>query len=69
MANKELENLKNFKNWYDNIINEHTTDDELDRLYESKISITVVGKTIQLCFDAENYNNIEHVLRRAIEEF
>lgn len=66
---KELAELIEFKRWYDNLINEYTTDDELDQLYESEIEITIAGRTIKLNFDAENYNNLEHLLKRAIEEF
>lgn len=66
---KELQDLKDFKEWHDNLINNRTTDKELDELYESEYILTINGKSIKLRFDAENFNNINHVLKRAIEEF
>lgn len=58
-----------YKRWFDNLINVATTDEDLDKLYDTTIDITVAGRTVQLPFDADTYNNIEFVLRRAIEEF
>lgn len=61
--------LITYKKWFDNLINNATPDEVLDYLYDSTIDITVAGRTIQLPFDADTYNNVEFVLRRAIEEF
>ena len=66
---RELRELKDFKKWYDHLIDADATDEEIDELYRGKIYIKVAGREIGLAFDAENYNNISTVLNRAIEEF
>ena len=66
---KYLQELKDYKKWYDSLLGESATDDDISKLYESKIVITVADKSIAIPFDAEVYNNIEHVLQRVIEEF
>lgn len=67
--NLKLTQLKKFKEWFDSLIGPYATEESIEQLYETSITITVAGKSIDLCFDAENYNNVETVLKRAIEEF
>ena len=65
----ELKELKDFKKWMENLICEDTSDERLEELYDSYITIAVAGNSIKLMFDAENYNNVLHAIERAIEEF
>jgi len=65
----EFEILKDYKKWFDELIGPQVSEKSIEELYDSKISITVAGKSIELNFDAENYNNVGIVLKRAIEEF
>jgi hypothetical protein len=67
--NLKLTQLKKFKEWFDSLIGPDATEESIEQLYETSITITVAGKSIDLCFDAENYNNVDTVLKRAIEEF
>ena len=67
--NLKLAQLKKFKEWFDSLIGPDATEESIEQLYETSITITVAGKSIDLCFDAENYNNVDTVLKRAIEEF
>lgn len=65
----ELVQMIKFKEWFDSLMGPNATNESIDNLYDSKITITVAGKSIDLQFDAENYNNVETVLKRAIEEY
>ena len=66
---RKLQELKDFKQWYVDLIGPNTSEDDLQKLYESSITIAVAGNSIKLDFDAENYSNVLTVLERAIEEF
>lgn len=65
----ELVQMIKFKEWFDSLLGPEATKESIDKLYDDKITITVAGKSIDLQFDAENYNNVETVLKRAIEEY
>lgn len=65
----ELEILKDYKKWFDELLGQGATEKSIEELYDSKIEITVAGKSVALNFDAETYNNVGIVLKRAIEEF
>lgn len=65
----ELKELKDFKKWMEDLICEDTSDERLEELYDSYITIAVAGNSIKLMFDAENYNNVLYAIERAIEEF
>lgn len=66
---EKLQEIKDFKQWHDNLINNRTTDDELDELYDSQYTLTINGKSINLPFDADTFNNIDYVLKRVIAEW
>lgn len=68
-SESELANLRNYKRWFDDLVSADKSDEEIDRLCNSRICLTVDGRSIDLAFDAENYHNVERLLRRAIEEF
>lgn len=65
----ELQKLKIFRKWLLDLVSENTSEEKMQELYESYITITVAGHSIGLSFDAENYNNVLRVIDRAIEEF
>lgn len=64
-----LVQLIKFKEWFDSLMGPTATEESIEKLYEDKITLTVAGKSIDLQFDAENYNNVEIVLMRAIKEY
>lgn len=66
---RKLTELKNFRQWYVDLIGPNTTEDEMQKLYDSSITIAVAGNSIKLDFDADTYNNVLTVIDRAIEEF
>lgn len=66
---RKLTELKNFRKWYVDLIGPNTTEDEMQKLYDSSITIAVAGNSIKLDFDADTYNNVLTVIDRAIEEF
>ena len=68
-VDEKLQAIKDFKEWHDNLINNRTTDGQLDELYSMEYSIRVGGRRVKLPFDADTFNNISNVLKRVIEEW
>lgn len=68
-VDEKLQAIKDFKEWHDNLINNRTTDEQLDKLYSMEYSIRIGSRRIKLPFDADTFNNIDHVLKRVIEEW
>ena len=66
---QELTELKSFKKWYDSLMGPSASEDDIQKLYDSYITIAVAGNSIKIPFDAENYGNVWTVINRAIEEF
>lgn len=66
---KQLQELKNFKEWLDDLVNKALADETIEKLYNEKIKLTFKGKEIELEFDADNYNNVSLLLGDAIENF
>lgn len=66
---RKLQELKNFRQWYVDLICKGTSEEKMQELYESYITIAVAGNSIKLDFDADVYNNVLTVIDRAIEEF
>lgn len=66
---RKLQELKNFRQWYVDLISNDTSEEKMQELYESYITIAVAGNSIKLDFDADIYNNVLTVIDRAIEEF
>lgn len=66
---KQLIAIEDFQRWHDNLINNRSTDDELDELYNQEYTLTINGKSIQLPFDADTFNNVDALLRRVIEQW
>ena len=65
----QLQEIKNFRKWFNDLIGPNATEEKLQELYESFITISVAGNSVKLPFDAENFNNIDTVLERCIEEW
>ena len=68
-VDEKLQAIKDFKEWHDNLINNRSTDKQLDELYSMEYSIRVGGRRIKLPFDADTFNNISYVLERVIKEW
>lgn len=68
-SDKLFNDLVEFCKWHHNLVNENTTDDELDELYEKHYTLVFNGKAIDLPFHAEIYNTINDLLVMMIEEW
>ena len=66
--NKTLKSYQDFLQHLYQIGSETTTEEELQSLYNKTINISFNGHKIKLSFDAVNYNNLVHLVERAIEE-
>lgn len=66
---RQLKELKDFRQWYVDLISNSTTEEQMQELYDGFITIAIAGNSIKLAFDAETYNNVLYVIDRAIEEF
>ena len=66
---RQLKEIKNFREWFNNLIGPNATEEKLEELYESFITISVAGNSIKLPFDADVFSNVDHVLKRCIEEW
>lgn len=64
-----LQIIKDFQQWHYNLINNRTTDDELDKLYSMEYSLRINGKRVRLPFDADTFSNVDALLRRIIEQY
>lgn len=66
---RQLQEIKNFRKWFNDLLGPNATEEKLQELYEGYITISVAGNSVKLPFDAENFNNIDTVLKRCIEEW
>ena len=64
-----LQDIKDFREWHNNLVNRTTTDAELDELYTKEYTLTFNGKTIKLPYDADIFCNVDFLLKRVIEEW
>jgi hypothetical protein len=66
---RQLQEIKNFRKWFNDLIGPKASEEDLQKLYDGYITIAVAGNSVKLPFDAENFTNIDHTLKRAIEEW
>lgn len=66
---RKLQEMKDFKQWLVDLIGPNTSEEKMQELYDSHITIAVAGNSIKLDFDADTYSNVLTVIERAIEEF
>lgn len=64
-----LQEIKDYQQWHDNLVNKNTTDEELDKLYMEEYTLTIAGKTIKLPYDADTFNHVNDLLLRVIEQW
>ena len=62
-------NLIDFRDFLYSIGSETTTEQELDRLYDTDVSIIVDGRRIDIEFDATIYNCILETIEKVIKEY
>jgi hypothetical protein len=67
--NDSIQQIINYKEWFDGLLGPAATEESIAQLYNDCISINIAGKEITLPFDAENYNNVEVVIQKAIENW
>lgn len=66
---KHLQAVKEWRLWHDGQINKHTTDEELDVLYEKTYHLTFNGRVVRLPFNADTFNKINDLLDSVIREW
>ena len=62
-------NLIDFRDFLYSIGSESTTEEELNRLYDTFVSIIVDGRKIDIGFDATIYNCILETIEKVIKEY
>ena len=68
-TDKQLQEIKDFREWHNNLVNINTTDDELDELYNKEYTLTIDGRSIKLRYDADTFNHVDDLLKRVIEQW
>lgn len=66
---KQLQEIKDYKQWFDNLIGAEQTEEDIERLYNEEITLTFNGRSIKLDFDANTYSNISDLLENIIDNF
>lgn len=66
---EDLQAVKEWKSWHDGLINNTTTDEEMDSFYEKKYRLTFNGKRVYLPFNADTFNKINDLLDSVIREW
>ena len=66
---KQLQEIKDFRKWHNNLVNATTTDEELDALYLEDYTLTIAGRSIKLRYDADTFNHVDDLLKRVIEQW
>ncbi len=64
-SDRELQDIKDFKKWFDTLCSE----ENLDRLYDTYITICVDGNSVKIPFGAQPYNLIDDLLEDTIKEW
>ena len=67
--NKRLQELKDFKEWLDKLVNDALAEDDVDKFYDEDFTLSFKGREVKLFFDADTYNNVSDLLKAAIEDF
>lgn len=68
-ADKRLQQIKDFKQWFDEIIAADDFEKTMQRLYDEPIKLTFDGKSVDLPFDADTYDAISGLLKNVIKEW
>lgn len=66
---RHLQEIKDYKQWHNDLINDATTDEVLDKFYNEYYTITFNGKSIKLPFQADVFNSINDLLDFVIREW
>lgn len=67
--NKQLQEIKDFKQWFDGLIGADQPEEDIERLYSEEITLTFNGRSIKLDFDANTYSNVSDLLENIIDNF
>lgn len=66
---EDFKMVNDWRKWHNSLINNDTTDDELDAFYDKKYRLTFCGKRVYLPFTAETFNKIQDLLESVINEW
>lgn len=68
-SSKKFNEIAEFCMWHHSLLNEQTTDDELDEMFEKHYTIVFNGKALDLPFHADIYSAINELLVHILEEW
>lgn len=66
---KQLQSIKVFKQWFEDLVNDAFVDNNIEKLYDSELKLTFIGRELTLPFDARTYEAVSELLRDVIEEW
>lgn len=66
---KQLQGLKDFKEWLDNLVSAEHPEEDIERLYNETFKLSFNGREVELDFDADNYSHVSDLLQAAIDNF
>ena len=67
--NKRLQALKDFKEWLDSLVGADNPEDDIERCYNHCFTLSFMGKSAELPFYAETYENISELLDSTIKDW
>ena len=65
----KLQDIKDWLQWHDELVNPRTSDDELEAMYDEVYELTFKGRTVKLPFDADVFNNVNALVDKVIKEW
>ncbi len=66
---KQLQAIKDFKQWFDDLVNDAFAEDAIERLYHHNIKLTFNGREVELPFEARTYEAVRDMLKDVIEDW
>lgn len=69
LSDKKLQAIKDFKQWFDEIVSADNFEERMQRLYDEPITLSFDGKSVELPFDADTYDTISGLLKDVIKEW
>ena len=66
---RQLQEIKDFRKWFNDLVGPQADEEDIQKLYGTFITISVAGNSVKIPFDAVTCNNIDTVLKQAIEEW
>lgn len=69
VLSKKLAAIKDFKQWLDNLVCENLNNDTMEKLYNEEFTLSFLGRSVTLEFDADTTSNVLSLLNDVIDNF